>query len=99
MEDGGNAMIPDATLAEWEKRGDKLPCGHPGFYMCGQGACGFCHEINERVEATLEWASKLAKGFERNDMDTHSEVCGCSEPDHEVGWTLQERIAAAIEGK
>ena len=33
-----------------EVRADKLPCGHPGFYMCGEGACGFCDEIKQQVE-------------------------------------------------
>ena len=40
-------------VEEWQAkvRADKLSCGHPSFYMCGQGACGFCHEIKERIEA------------------------------------------------
>ena len=35
-------------------RTEKLPCGHPTFYMCGQGACGFCAEIAEQVAAFRE---------------------------------------------
>ena len=50
----------------------------------------------QQAEAMRERAARLAKSFERSEMASHSEVCGCPEVEHAAMWEVQDRLAAAI---
>ena len=51
---------------------------------------------SQQAMAMRERAARLAKSFERSEMASHSEVCGCPEVEHAAMWEVQDRLAAAI---
>ena len=57
-------------------RNAKLPCGHPSFYMEGQGACAFCYEITQRVEAFREVLS-LGQAYAKKGGEHEGECNSC----------------------
>ena len=73
-------------------RTEKLPCGHPSFYMCGQGACGFCAEIIERMEAFRERAAQV---IAEKWATCRHEFCAPFNSRDRVNWPCQIGVASA----
>ena len=75
----------------------QVPCDCGGDRLI-PSLCRNCARAyaRQQVEAMRKRAATLARLFERSEMASHSEVCGCPEVKHAAMWEVQDRLATAI---